>query len=743
MRQREFIFILLFSVLTLCLSSIWGQSKQSLPAGQYFRAKITDDIISEKTRIRDVIRGTLISPVQRVKLFTKGNIIHLKNDRVYRAITNLEAWIDYPTDDHNAVLKGVIKLDQGSEFTSATISKKGVRWVQAIPNQKVSRVKLDIREGKLIEIHNIIPERSTLFGTVVEVKKSAENKTLDYISVMFDSLTPPFGQTLCIKAILTELIDGNDTRLDDTGKLASKTWKKDNWIFFKSEKGVILKRLSELPSSTPGDDENEIERGIEFGVVLTHSVEFICPHRMVSERIISKIDISSTKKNSLIISPDRKRVAYIGIVGNQQYVAADGKNHRKYDDIKFLLFSPDNQHIAYAGKAGDDWYLAVDRKEEKQCEYIGALLFSPDGNRMAYGIAKGNKWCVVVDGKEEKQYDEIGFLLFSPDSKHMAYAATNGNKRFVVVDGKEEMQHDELGYITFSPDSKRLVYAAKDDDKWFIITDGKKEKPYDSIVFLISRPPLIFSPDSKHIAYNAHKGEKEFVVVDGLEQKQYDGLGTLIFSPDSRHVAYMAKTNNKELVVVDGKEGKQYDCIDSLIFSPDSKSVAYAAKTSEHWLVVVDEKESEQYDEIKNMIFSPDSKHIAYNAHKGEKEFVVVDGLEQKQYDGLSTLIFSPDSRHVAYVAKTNNKELVVGDGIEDKKYDHIGYLIFSPDSKRMAYVAEVGKQQFVVVDGWEDKYYDDILNINDGKIIFDKNSTLHYLGINGKNICLVEENIK
>ena len=110
-----------------------------------------------------------------------------------------------------------------------------------------------------------------------------------------------------------------------------------------------------------------------------------------------------------------------------------------------LTVSPDNTRVAYIAKKGDKEFAVIDGKEEKQYyDRAGYLTFSPDSKRVGYVPMTGGKVFVVVDGKEEKYYDNImaGTLIFSPDSKRVAYAARMGGKQFVVVDGKEGKQYD-------------------------------------------------------------------------------------------------------------------------------------------------------------------------------------------------------------------------------------------------------------------------------------------------------------
>lgn len=121
--------------------------------------------------------------------------------------------------------------------------------------------------------------------------------------------------------------------------------------------------------------------------------------RVVSESLVARIDSSSLKNGYGTVSPDSKRAAYAAIVGNKQFVIVDGKEEKKYDDI---------------------------RKR--------TLTFNPDSKRFAYVAAARNKQLVVVDGKEGTRYDDMApgsaVIFDSPNSLH--YLALKGNNIYLV-----------------------------------------------------------------------------------------------------------------------------------------------------------------------------------------------------------------------------------------------------------------------------------------------------------------------
>jgi len=187
------------------------------------------------------------------------------------------------------------------------------------------------------------------------------------------------------------------------------------------------------------------------------------PKWIVSERLVAQIEYSSWIPDSMITSPDNRRVAYLTQAGDKHCVVVDGQVGKQYDGIVHLTFSPNSQWTAYTARLGDKHFVVVDGQEGRQYA-IGEPIFSPDSQRVAYVAGVSNKQFVVADGKEGKQYDEIWLPpIFSPDSKQLAYAVRVGDSQFVVVDGKEGKQYDNIlgegGKIIFDS-SDSLHYLA-------------------------------------------------------------------------------------------------------------------------------------------------------------------------------------------------------------------------------------------------------------------------------------------
>jgi Tol biopolymer transport system component len=430
----------------------------------------------------------------------------------------------------------------------------------------------------------------------------------------------------------------------------------------------------------------------------------------------------------LIVSPDRKRIAFVDRLGGKPCISLDGKQGRAYRTITptLLEFSPDSKRFAYRVRENNQWFFVVDGVEQKRYDKIvtNVSIFSPDSQRVAYGAKRGDKWFAVVDGVEGKSYANAVIPYFSPDSKRVAYKVQVGEKALLVVDGVEGKRYDFVSNAFFSPDGKRIAHIIKKGKQCAVILDGIEGKHYDSIL-----RTTVFSPDSKRLAYVAQKGRKYFAVIDGIEMRPYDLASTKsyirsslgdgpVFSPDSSRIAYVMEQNGKEFMVVDGIEGERYNDIQNLpVFSPDSQHIAYSADGT----VVVDGRALK--------------KHGGRIAYFPSKNLTLPLGL---RWD-----IFSHDSKRVAFAAVQEGKVLFLLDGKIIGRHDELkGAIVFSPDSKRTVYIAKDGDKEFVVVPGVGRLEYD-MAGIAGSGIFFEANDRFHFMAIKNKGVYLVDVKLR
>ena len=459
-------------------------------------------------------------------------------------------------------------------------------------------------------------------------------------------------------------------------------------------------------------------------------------------------------EESLVMSPDGERVAYIARRDRGLFVVVEGMECEQYYELEVgsLCFSPNSKRLAYAVGRCVVPVAHLSRVRQRTVyveEYVG-----PSGKSLAYGGRNSDKGFVVVDGVKGNEYDWIvSDPIFSPDSKRIAYVAKNDDREFVVVDGLEENKYGRImpDTLTFSPNSERLAYVAGDGKlsvgavgisvsitgRWFAVANGVEGKEYGGII----PNTLTFSPDSKRLAY---------VAGDGLS---YSTIGRYASAAFPNVLTPLGLAYNGELfAVVDGVEGKRYSISKSNpVFSPDSKRVVYAIGDR---LVVMDEVGEKEYGEdIEGLLcFSPDGKRLAYQARvEKDREFVMVDEVKGTEYAGIvSEIVFSSDSKRMAYWAAQSDADrrwgsyFVVADGVEGNSYGGaLGSPVFSPDSKHVAYTASSGEICFIVVDGIEGENCSGF--VGTGKLpelIFDSPTVLHTMALRGNELYRVEVEI-
>jgi WD40-like Beta Propeller Repeat len=422
-------------------------------------------------------------------------------------------------------------------------------------------------------------------------------------------------------------------------------------------------------------------------------------------------------RQTLVASPDARRLAYAVRRGCRWFVTTDGKlGPKEYDlPIPFDLPMP----FADLGPQKQEQLLnLLDNDFATQQEFVtkifGRPVFSPDSRRLAYVAYRTVsqqifqylppfripvKHFLVIDGSEGEPFDRVvhGSVVFSPDSRRVAYAAEREGKYLIVVDGQEGRLFDDIYNPVFSPDGRHVAYVGGKVGSRSAVVDGEiVSAKYPDVG---GATGVVFSPDGQRLAYAVLTASgTEFVVIDGKEDEAFDNVGKLCFSPDSRRVLYAAWRAGKAFAVLDGVPGRAYDMVGypAQPFSPDSRRVAYLAARDGKQVVVVDGQEEGDYEAVPWLWFSPDSRRVAYRAQRGQKEFAVVDGHEGKPYDLIFAPTFSPDSRRVAYFAEHAGKTFVVVDGVEGRAKEYsfcVCQLVFDGPNRLHTLAARTGNR--------------------------------------------------
>ena len=459
--------------------------------------------------------------------------------------------------------------------------------------------------------------------------------------------------------------------------------------------------------------------------------------RDLQESLICIVDDTKeeTFRKSIKISPNRRKIAYIGheiLPNNNVFIKINGENHKSFYGIdpRFIVFSPDSRHIAYVvtKKIGNEKKINIVLDNNNIGEDYDGLMeppfFSPDSKQLAYVASNKDGTFVILNGTEKYPfYDGIlgETLKFTSDSKHLIYGTgiEKENKYFLAIGGIPQKAYPGLGEVVVA--NKHIAYLVgdkKDNRAQMVVLDGVKHKRYDSILEL----GLVFSQNGKYLAYVAEENNKQFLVINGVKQEEYDRIGPFLFSFDEERLAYVATKGEESFIVLDEKELKHYPA--KLFIDEDSRIRGSILG--------------------KSLIFSPNSQRFAYGASTKLSQFMVLDGVEQKRYKQVSQdIAFSPDSKRFGYLAVSyDDKLLAVVDGIE-YVIDEGGAakFCFSPDSKHFAYIVSDEDRWSVAVDGEPGKYYPNFL-VDERKTLFNEDGSFHYLAMQDNKIFLVEEEI-
>ena len=443
-------------------------------------------------------------------------------------------------------------------------------------------------------------------------------------------------------------------------------------------------------------------------------------------------------EDSLVVSPDGMRVAYIAKRENGVVAIVDGKPGTIYANLAPIAFSPDGKRYAYKATRHDHkWTFVVDGKEGPLHGNTRAAthVFSPDGSRTAYvadvpdlSAPTRSQYALAVDGVVGKPYQQVEEQpWFSRDGKRLAFAAGAGEgptfRMFVVVDGVDGPGYRQIGSFMHDVRSKAFTW----------------------------------SPDAKHWGYSAVKAEGgELVVIDGVAGTTYEGVRAPAFSPDGTRWAHPALRKGKWVMVANGQvTGKEYDEIGEVYFGPGVGRLAFAARRGKAWVVVVDGVEGKEYGRVGtySIRFSPDGKRVVYWATSSPRPppiFFVLDGVEQGAYENVganrsfawSSFSFGADGKQTVFAGQRNGKWVIVTNGVEGTPYEMLP--IFTPaigPRGDVAYAAQKGDSLVLVGNGVETPPYKALLST--APVLFHGPRSFHALIRDGKRIFRAEVDIR
>ena len=296
--------------------------------------------------------------------------------------------------------------------------------------------------------------------------------------------------------------------------------------------------------------------------------------------IVATIPAEHDDIDHLVMSPDRRTVAYTARVGGERVVVRGAEVLDRYDTlIDRLDFHPNGQSLGYTVETGGARYAVIDGMAGCAFESAAGFQFSPDGMHYSMVARRGGKSFVIVDGREDPAFDSINTTaVFGPDGSYAYWAIDE--KRIQLVQSGIPTATDWTAVTkpSYAPDG-RLAYTARGDadDGWMLVI-GEDREPLAVEGEVLAGP--YFSSSGSQRALIVEKGDSSFISVDGHTPRHFKGGVTLpTFSEDGEHIAYRVREGNSEFVVVDGKESGRFDQVLGPIgLSADGSSVSFGAR---------------------------------------------------------------------------------------------------------------------------------------------------------------------
>ena len=502
-------------------------------------------------------------------------------------------------------------------------------------------------------------------------------------------------------------------------------------------------RPGQQPSSRGGQEQTNHDR--ESGPILP-------PHGTKVEETVMAPLVDGAK---FFVSPHGVHIATFETSGSRAVMYYDGVPGPKFDEIIggnsnlpgeiLVAFSPDGKRYAYCGRLGDEMVVMVDGKEllrtteSNMGKFVGnscALGFTSNSQHvyMVNQVVKslstgGSRALFLFDGKPAPGNAGatganadvvVRDVAFSPDGNHYAVVSADpadGSKWGLVIDGK--MAPYRGGAAQWSADSQHLYTTLK--------TPAPGGRGFVTEAMLDGKPFLRADDVRLHVApagnmvvaevFTASNTQSPlmFLVVDGkkvpgseIVHQRGQQIDQVVISPNGKHYAARFTTSQgHQYVFIDGKRGQEYQTVDHIVFTADSSKVTYTAFSNAKPYVVIGDQES---DTCQQQLASPalDTHGAVTTApaggragtlcigYGGGRPTLYLDGKTLPLPDGVENgndLRFSPDGEHYAYVATfRGNARRLVWDGVAQAESNlgspstTIGQqYAFSPDSRHVA----------------------------------------------------------
>ncbi len=104
-----------------------------------------------------------------------------------------------------------------------------------------------------------------------------------------------------------------------------------------------------------------------------------------------------------------------------------------FKEVRGAVLSRDAKRLAFIGVRGEQQYVVCDGVESPPFEWVmpDSLTLAPSGAGVAYCVQTSKQTFAVVNGKQGKGYYAIerDRVIYSPDASRFAYCASGGRER--------------------------------------------------------------------------------------------------------------------------------------------------------------------------------------------------------------------------------------------------------------------------------------------------------------------------
>jgi hypothetical protein len=411
--------------------------------------------------------------------------------------------------------------------------------------------------------------------------------------------------------------------------------------------------------------------------------------------------------DSLVVSPDRKRMACKMQRGSGIIVWVDGIPSPVYLKVGKLVFSDNSLNLYYVARERGPWFLTKDYTRKLTREIASDPIVSPNGKAYAVVCKTPQRVQVVTNGKPGPIFDEINVqsIRFSDNDKHLAYFARRGQYWYTQINEQTAGPYEEvIDAPLFDKTSDSPGYMARHNGQWYVVQNNEPWPAANEVAGIQYHPasnelyawlriheqqwqlyhngqPIddALSTTPAPITFAKHPGQWAVRLIVGSQTqmmrsgKRLPILGYILpegiqFDAKSIQLVYVTRTDAGEQITIGDQlctPCQQIQTSDIRI-SRDGVRIAYAAKVNDQWCVMDQELPGPAVDDILpgSLQLSPDDQQLIYSTHSGKYQRIYVDHQMVGEFDQLTEPVFNKRGDHLAWAARIGEKWHLYVDGI-------------------------------------------------------------------------------